>query len=80
MDKVTGQCPQTTTFLKRKENRSLTARPNRLTRIITIITQPDISYFLWRAGVSLLVDTGAQVTGVTGFTILVTQPLHRGLA
>ena len=22
MDKVTGQCPQTTTFLKRKENRS----------------------------------------------------------
>ena len=44
MDKVTGQCPQTTTFLKRKESRSgieprsfrlpakcLTARPNRLT-------------------------------------------------
>ena len=45
MDKVTGQCPQTTTFLKRKESRSgieprsfrlptsrLTARPNRLTK------------------------------------------------
>ena len=44
MDKVTRQCPQTTTFLKRKESRSgieprsfrlpawrLTARPNRLT-------------------------------------------------
>ena len=44
MDKVTGQCPQTTTFLKRKESRSgiklrsfrlptlrLTAGPNRLT-------------------------------------------------
>ena len=44
MDKVTGQCPQTTTFLKRKESRSgieprtfrlptwrLTAMPNRLT-------------------------------------------------
>ena len=43
MDKITGQCPQTTTFLKRKESRSdiepwsfrlppqrLTARPNRL--------------------------------------------------
>ena len=43
MDKVTRQCPQTTTFLKRKESRSgieprsfrlpayhLTARPNRL--------------------------------------------------
>ena len=43
MDKVTGQCPQTTTFLKRKESQSgieprsfrlpayrLTARPNRL--------------------------------------------------
>ena len=29
MDKVTRQCPQTTTFVKRKE--SLTARPNRLT-------------------------------------------------
>ena len=46
MDKVTGQCPQTTTFLKRKESRSgieprsfrlpayrLTARPNRLTNL-----------------------------------------------
>ena len=46
MDKVTRQCPQTTTFLKRKESRSgieprsfrlpayrLTARPNRLTKI-----------------------------------------------
>ena len=45
MDKVTRQCPQTTTFLKRKESRSgieprsfrlpaerLTARPNRLTK------------------------------------------------
>ena len=45
MDKITRQCPQTTTFLKRKESRSgieprsfrlpaqrLTARPNRLTR------------------------------------------------
>ena len=45
MDTVTGQCPQTTTFLKRKERRSgieprsfrlpayrLTARPNRLSR------------------------------------------------
>ena len=44
MDKVTGQCPQTISFLKRKESRSgieprsfrlpaqcLTARPNRLT-------------------------------------------------
>ena len=44
MNKVTRQCPQTTTFLKRKESRSgieprffrllakrLTARPNRLT-------------------------------------------------
>ena len=44
MDKVARQCPQTTTFLKRKESRSgiepksfclptqrLTARPNRLT-------------------------------------------------
>ena len=44
MDKVTEQCPQTTTFLKRKDSRSgieprsfrlpvyhLTARPNRLT-------------------------------------------------
>ena len=44
MDKVTRQCPQTTTFLKRKESRSgiepmsfrlpayrLTARPSRLT-------------------------------------------------
>ena len=39
MDKVTRQCPQTTTFLKRKESRSgieprsfrLPARPNRLT-------------------------------------------------
>ena len=33
--RVTKQCPQTTTFLKRKENRSgierLTTRPNRLT-------------------------------------------------
>ena len=46
MDKVTRQCPQTTTFLKRKESRSgieprsfrlpaqrLTTRPNRLTEI-----------------------------------------------
>ena len=46
MDKVTRQCPQTTTFLKRKESRSgieprsfrlptkrLTARPNRLTEL-----------------------------------------------
>ena len=45
MDKVTRPCPQTTTFLKRKESRSgieprsfrlpayrLTARPNRLSR------------------------------------------------
>ena len=48
MDKVTRQCPQTTTFLKRKESRSgieprsfrlpakrLTARPNRLTVVTT---------------------------------------------
>ena len=28
---IAGQCPQTTTFLKRKESRSGTARPNRLT-------------------------------------------------
>ena len=47
MGKDTGQCPQTTTFLKRKESRSgieprsvrlpakrLTARPNRLTKFI----------------------------------------------
>ena len=43
MDKVTGQCPQTTTFLEEKGEpkryrtevlplTSLTARPNRLTR------------------------------------------------
>ena len=51
MDKVTGQCPQTTTFLKRKESRSgieprsfrlpaqrLTARPNRLTVIFATAT------------------------------------------
>ena len=54
MDKVTRQCPQTTTFLKREENRSgieprsfrlpayrLTARPNRLTRY----SQPPGSYY-----------------------------------
>ena len=48
MDKVTGQCPQTTTFLRRKESRSgieprsfrlpayrLTARPNRLSRTLS---------------------------------------------
>ena len=51
-DKVTSQCPQTTTFLKGKENRSgieprsfclpasrLTARPNRLT----------LRTYLWRS-------------------------------
>ena len=48
MDKVTGQYPQTTTFLKRKESRSgieprsfhlpayrRTARPNRLTKMLS---------------------------------------------
>ena len=50
MDKVTRQCPQTTTFLKRKENEAvsnrrsfrlptyrLTARPNRLTRVDVLV-------------------------------------------
>ena len=57
MDKVTRQCPQTTTFLKRKESRSgieprsfrlpayrLTARPNRLTQLAgecTVIVPAD---------------------------------------
>ena len=58
MDKVTGQCPQTTAFLKRKESRSgieprsfrlpayrLTARPNRLSS-----TQPLSSELVFRAG------------------------------
>ena len=49
MDKVSGQCPQTTTFLKRKESPSgieprsfrltaqrLTARPNRLTLCVWV--------------------------------------------
>ena len=65
MDKVTRQCPQTTTFLKRKESRSgieprsfrlpayrLTARPNRL-------SQPSLSVLA--AGVSVLVLVAAEI-------------------
>ena len=62
MDKVTRQCPQTTTFLKRKESRSgieprsfslpaqrLTARPNRLTGMKLTLNVP-----LKREGARLL--------------------------
>ena len=57
MDKATRQCPQTTTFLKRKESRSgieprsfrlsayrLTARPNRLSLLIVAVGR---FYRLW---------------------------------
>ena len=53
-DKVTRQCPQTTTFLKRKESRSgseprsfrlpayrLTARPNRFSRSVSLLSNGD---------------------------------------
>ena len=59
MDKVTRQCPQTTTFLKRKESRSgieprsfrlpayrLTARPNRLTTFISDLKLTRIRKFI----------------------------------
>ena len=62
MDKVTGQCPQATTFLKRKESRSgieprsfclpaerLTARPNRLTETLS----GSDSVYSWSSGKAL---------------------------
>ena len=62
MDKVTGQCPQTTTFLKRKESRSgieprsfrlpayrLTARPHRLTgESVAQKAKLSTSFFIFR--------------------------------
>ena len=69
MDKVTGQCPQTTTFLKTKESPSgieprpfrlptyrLTARPNRLTRALQPSAEIfiDISFGYRRSAASLV--------------------------
>ena len=75
-DKVTGQCPQTTTFLKRKESQSgfeprslclpaqrLTARPNRLTGLG--VSKPSIiNPLLYVLVVSF--DDGMQVNDVIG--------------
>ena len=60
MDKVTGQYPQTTTFLKRKESRSgieprsfrlptkrLTARPNRFTSAVE--RTMDLYIYIYRS-------------------------------
>ena len=83
-NKVTRPCPQTTTFLKRKESRSgieprsfrlpayrLTARPNRL------------SVNVWMAGLDLLERVGSGCGGERGRNLLggyISQGLMSGLS
>ena len=85
MDKVKGQCPQTTTFLKRKESRSgieprsfrlptqrLTARPNPTPHVIAFSNHSavDVLHVLPAQVLCGKADSTQRAHGVAGRTLL----------